>query len=257
MTANSVLPPFSTFPDITGKPLEAGYIYIGEPGFEARTTPKASWFDDAMTIPTGTASGAAIRTMHGFPMRNGSPSRFYADGSFSITVTDKNGVVVYSSLEETIDVGQNGVITFATRAAADGGEIPSDVTNVTTFGYAAANDGGGADFAVGPALEVGGFTAADGRHFEIIKAPDHNAHKFGILPEDANAGPLINDVFEWMERRGREGNIRLSAETYFLTEGVRPRSGMGLIGLGAGQFPAAGFATSAEFIATAKTRLVA
>ncbi len=97
MAVNSVLPPFPNFRDLSGAPLENGFIYIGQPEFEARSNPKASFFDVDLTIPTGTASGAAIRTKGGFPVRNGAPATIYVDGEFSVTVTDRNGVLIYSS----------------------------------------------------------------------------------------------------------------------------------------------------------------
>lgn len=105
MTANSILPPYPTFQGLDGQPLEAGYIYVGEPGFEARTTPKASFFDIGLTVPTGTASGAAVRTMGGYPARNGSPSAVYVDGDFSIAVTDSAGVLLYSALTRSFAFG--------------------------------------------------------------------------------------------------------------------------------------------------------
>lgn len=112
-----VTQPFPTFHDASGNPLEAGFIYIGQAGFEARSMPKASFFDAAMTIPTGTASGAAIRTMGGFPVRNSSPAVFFVAGNYSITVTDRNGVVQYSSLNSstssvplTVDVSNFGAV---------------------------------------------------------------------------------------------------------------------------------------------------
>jgi hypothetical protein len=110
MAVFSVLPPFLIFPDANGEPLQNGYIFIGQPGFEARTTPKASFFDTAQLIPTGTASGAAIRTMNGFPARQGTPAMFYVDGDFSISVLDRNGVLLYSALNTTLAVNLGGAI---------------------------------------------------------------------------------------------------------------------------------------------------
>jgi hypothetical protein len=101
-TINSLLPPYPTFRDAQGNPLNGGFVYIGQPGLEARTTPKASFFDEALTIPTGTASGAAVRTSAGYPVgHNGSPANVYVDGDYSITVTTLAGVVVYSELNTT------------------------------------------------------------------------------------------------------------------------------------------------------------
>ena len=65
----------------------------------------------ALTIPTGTASGAAIRTKGGFPV-NGSnaPSMLYADGDYSISICDRNGVLLYSALSMTLALNVGGAI---------------------------------------------------------------------------------------------------------------------------------------------------
>lgn len=109
MPTNSVLSPFPTFFDVDGSPLEGGLIYVGQPGFEARSTPKASFFDANLTIATGTASGAAIRTKGGFPINNSNaPTMFYVDGDFSISVCDRNGVLLYSALNFTFSYNVGG-----------------------------------------------------------------------------------------------------------------------------------------------------
>ena len=105
MATNSVTAPFFSFLDSAGKPLEAGFIYIGQPGLEARSSPKASFFDLALSIPTGTSTGAAVRTMGGYPVQNGSAALIYVDGDYSMTVTDRNGVLVFSRLNRAIQVG--------------------------------------------------------------------------------------------------------------------------------------------------------
>jgi hypothetical protein len=112
MAVNSAMPPYFTFQDGSGQPLENGYIYIGQPGFEARSTPKASWFDiTANTIPTGTASGAAIRTRGGFPVnQSNAVSMFYVDGDYSISVCDRNGVLLYSALSMTFALNVGGAV---------------------------------------------------------------------------------------------------------------------------------------------------
>lgn len=111
MGINSVLAPYPTFFDAAGLALENGYIYIGQPGFEARTTPKASFFDVGLTIPTGTASGAAIRTKGGFPINNSNaPAMFYVDGDFSISICDRNGVLLYSAISATLALNVGGAV---------------------------------------------------------------------------------------------------------------------------------------------------
>lgn len=119
MAVNSILPPYPIFANAAGEPLEAGYIYVGEPGFEARSTPKTSFFDKLLTIPTGTASGAAVRTVAGFPARNGSPAMIYADEDYSLTVTDRDGRVIYTTLNRTFAFGVE-VADIAPILAPDG-----------------------------------------------------------------------------------------------------------------------------------------
>lgn len=98
MPANQVTPPFPTFNDQDGYPLNGGYLYIGQPGFEAQSTPKASFFDAGLTIPTGSASGAAVRINNGYAVYNGAPSLVYSDGPCSLTVKDANQVLIFSTL---------------------------------------------------------------------------------------------------------------------------------------------------------------
>ncbi len=101
MAANSIIPPYPIFFEADGTPLENGFIYIGEPGFDAQSLPKASFYDIGMTIPTVTGGGGAIRTSGGYPVLAGGATVAYVDGDFSITVRDRNGVLVYSALNRT------------------------------------------------------------------------------------------------------------------------------------------------------------
>lgn len=111
MPVNQINPPFPTFNDQDGYPLNGGYLYIGQPGFEAQSTPKASFFDVGMTIPTGSASGAAIRINGGYAVYNGAPSLIYAEVPCSLTVKDQNDVLIFSSLNYDPSAGFVGTIT--------------------------------------------------------------------------------------------------------------------------------------------------
>lgn len=98
MTANSVLPSFPTFKDVDGNPLEAGFIYIGLPNLNPEVAPKQAYFDKELTIP----APQPIRTIGGYPSRNGTPSQIYVDGEFSLTVRDKNGALIYNAATEQL-----------------------------------------------------------------------------------------------------------------------------------------------------------
>lgn len=98
MTANSVLPSFPTFKDVDGLPLEGGFIYIGLPNLNPEVAPKQAYFDKELTIP----APQPIRTIGGYPSRNGTPSQIYVDGQFSLTVRDKNKALIYNAATEQL-----------------------------------------------------------------------------------------------------------------------------------------------------------
>lgn len=142
MAVNSVLSPYPTFVDAQGLPLENGYIYIGTAGFEARTTPKASFFDVALTIPTGTASGAAIRTRAGLPIgTSNAPAMFYVDGDYSISVLDRNGVLLYSALNMTLALNVGGSIGPVLAPDGNLGATGFGFTNETNTGFVRSGTG--------------------------------------------------------------------------------------------------------------------
>jgi len=101
MAVNSIIPPYPSFFETDGTPLENGFIYVGQPGLEAKANPKAAYFDYALTIP----AASPMRTLAGFPVRNGAAAMIYVDGDFSITVEDRNNVLLYSALNRTFAFG--------------------------------------------------------------------------------------------------------------------------------------------------------
>jgi len=124
MAVNSIIPPYPSFFEVDGTPLENGYIYVGMPGFEAKSTPKPAYFDFDMTI----SAGPYVRTNAGFPVYNGAAAMIYVDGDFSITVEDRNGVTLYTALNRT----------FAFGAAEAGGlpiQAPDGNFAATGFGF--------------------------------------------------------------------------------------------------------------------------
>jgi hypothetical protein len=92
--SSSIISPFPVFNDLDGTPLEAGYIYIGTSNLNPETAPVNVFWDAARTIP----AAQPIRTIGGFPARNGSPSNVYVEAdTYSITVRNSRRVFVYSS----------------------------------------------------------------------------------------------------------------------------------------------------------------
>jgi len=96
--ANNIGSPFEIFTDTSGNPLEDGYLYIGTVGLNPETNPVAVYWDDGLTI----AAAQPIRTLNGFPSRGGTASRLYCGTDYSLTVKDKNSVIVFSTLTNPV-----------------------------------------------------------------------------------------------------------------------------------------------------------
>jgi hypothetical protein len=101
MSALSVEPPYPAFADTDGQPLEDGFINVGVVNLNPITNPIAAFFDAALTIP----AAQPIRTSGGYPVYQGTPARFYVGSDYSIQVKDKNGSVVYTSLNGNAGAG--------------------------------------------------------------------------------------------------------------------------------------------------------
>ena len=97
--STSIEQPFPIFFDKAGKPLDSGYVYIGEYGKNPQTDPIQTFWDEALTQP----AVQPIRTINGYYSQNGSPAKLYISGSAcSITVLDKNKLLVFSDLKSNL-----------------------------------------------------------------------------------------------------------------------------------------------------------
>lgn len=94
MTALNIIPPFPVFSDSDGESLENGFVYIGIENLEPITNPISVYWDESMLI----LASQPIRTVNGYPSRNGTPSNVFAGSNYSITVKNKKGLIVYTSL---------------------------------------------------------------------------------------------------------------------------------------------------------------
>jgi hypothetical protein len=109
MSALSVEPPYPAFADADGQPLEDGYIWIGTVNLNPITNPIVAYWDSALTI----TAVQPIRTSGGYSVYQGTPSRIYTNGDYSIQVQNKNGTVVYTSLNDNV-LGDGLLATNAT-----------------------------------------------------------------------------------------------------------------------------------------------
>jgi hypothetical protein len=100
----SVNPPYPIFSEADGLPLENGYIWIGVANLDPQTNPINVYWDDALTI----TAAQPIRTLNGYVVYQGTPSRFYTSTNYSIRVMDKNGSTIYTSLSGNSFALSNG-----------------------------------------------------------------------------------------------------------------------------------------------------
>jgi len=116
MSALSVEPPFPAFAGADGQPLDDGYIWIGTVNLNPITNPIVAYWDDALTI----TAVQPIRTSGGYPVYQGTPSRIYTNGDYSIQVQNKNATVVYTSLNGNAFPGSAG--NLAVNATGTGAQ---------------------------------------------------------------------------------------------------------------------------------------
>ena len=109
MSALSIQPPYPAFAGIDGLPLENGYIWIGTVNLNPQVNQIAAYWDAALTI----LAVQPIRTSGGYSVYQGTPARIYVASDYSIQVQDKNGTVVYTSLNDNA-FGGGAVATNAT-----------------------------------------------------------------------------------------------------------------------------------------------
>ena len=101
MSALSIQPPYPAFAGADGQPLENGYIWVGTVNLNPQVNQIAVYWDSALTIP----AAQPIRTLNGYPVYQGTPSRFYAANDYSIQVLDSKGSVVYTSTNGNVSSG--------------------------------------------------------------------------------------------------------------------------------------------------------
>jgi len=97
MSALSIQPTFPIFTETDGQPLENGYIWIGTANLDPQGNPINVYWDAALTI----AAPQPIRTLNGYPSRNGTPGRLYVDSDYSIRVQNSKGSLIYSAPQAT------------------------------------------------------------------------------------------------------------------------------------------------------------
>jgi len=152
MSALSIQPPYPTFQETDGLPLENGYIWIGTANLDPQGNPIQVYWDAALTLP----AAQPIRTLAGYPSNSGTPARLYVNSDYSIRVMDKNGSTVYSAPAATERYGN--IITLANLDFLQNGAgavvrtaLSKMQESVSVMDYGAVGDGVADD---GPAVQL-------------------------------------------------------------------------------------------------------
>jgi len=123
--------PILSFYGSDGLPLEDGYVYIGINNLNPEISPRTVYWDNELTQP----ALQPIRTSSGYPIRNGSPSRIYTDftsGAYSITVKDKNRVLIYSRLSSDYVLDDVTVGPVSQQVAIDAANAAASALTAST-----------------------------------------------------------------------------------------------------------------------------
>jgi len=131
MSLISIKSPFPYFQDIDGNPLESGTVYIGVAGVDAESNPKTVYWDVALS----SAVSQPISTKSGFLVNSDVFGNIYSpDNDYSIKVKNKNGTVVYSSINRTEYISSNEFIqTVSTPNTGFNYSVPADSSNRWTI----------------------------------------------------------------------------------------------------------------------------
>lgn len=118
--------PVPQFFDLDGSPLDEGYIYYGTVDLNPETNPVVVYWDSACTQPVA----QPVRTINGYPARNGTPANVFANSDYSITVKNKKGrLVVYTARAVQFgNAGQIGAVVSAGQTVTL--NVPSQYSDV-------------------------------------------------------------------------------------------------------------------------------
>lgn len=217
---SKIAQPFDTFTDIDGDPLEDGSIYIGQSGLNPEVSPISVFFDSALSVP----AAQPIRTAGGYASQSGSPARLYvAESSFSITVRNKNGTLVHSSLANS--AVESGFVPFVSVADLRANALKTQ-TQAATAGYTTAGDGGAALYYLDAADTTSaddGFliiVATDGGRWKLNRSDEINVRWAGATGDGVTDDyAAVQAVVDYLNGRGG-GFAYLPAGTYAVKTSV-------------------------------------
>lgn len=136
--------PYAQIFDLDGSPLDQGFLYFGPIDQDPVSVQVPVFWDRAGTYP----APQPIRTLNGYPARNGSPALVFIDTDYSMTAKSKAGVTVFYAARSSenaialgVDLGKDNGSSRLGFIQAGVGAIPRtseskmrDAVNVRDFG---------------------------------------------------------------------------------------------------------------------------
>lgn len=184
--SNAVINPIQFFVDQQGKPLDGGSIYIGAANTNPVTNPVTVYQDAKTTIPMQ----QPLRTIQGSIALNGNAIPIYvAASTYSISVFDKNGVLVQSDMDvnPVFTYSQSKLSLTVTSIAQLRTLLSTLSSEAFVTGYYSQGDGGGGPYYFDPAdttsADNGGtiIVASDGARWKLDITGPVTANVFGAL----------------------------------------------------------------------------
>ena len=99
--------PYPVFPDSNGLPLTTGYAWIGTANQNPETNPITVYWDAEGTLP----AAQPLNIANGFAMRDGTPSRLYVAGDYSLTLRDRDGALIINQPVADNGIGLGVIVT--------------------------------------------------------------------------------------------------------------------------------------------------
>lgn len=167
--------------DTTGRPLDAGKVYFGEPNKDPELYPIDVFYDEALTI----AATQPIRTKGGFLNASGQLAEIYAaEINYSVKALDAyDRQVFYKGLMTrngwTYDTDQKTARTFNTVAEMVADEKMAAGQFARTQNYATTGDSGGAVYTISSTPTDYAIPLANGLY--AIFSDTFDIRKFGIV----------------------------------------------------------------------------
>lgn len=231
MSTQVVETPFQFFTDANGLPLESGHIYIGVVDLNPETNPVSVFWDFAQTIP----AAQPIRTLNGYPVRNGSAATVYVGSEYSLEVKDKNQALVFSHLNSA-ETNPEGMAADGAVPMTGGLNLAQGADVVAANALVLGTDGNSFDItgtttitSIGT-LGVGTFVTLQ---FDEVLTITHHATDL-VLPNGANIVTKAGDICTFYEYA--TGDWRLVASNIGGTKGSDVASAAALPVINDGDF---------------------